>query len=157
MSNRRITASWTVLKAAAREGSGTTRVELQSAVRDFNKLLREMGGDGISRLTSAFEAAAEVNEILGPDEHFDYLPTSGRTGGPQHAPIQGTIMSVTSEGDRTTTRIDAVPRSQDAMRLYAPEGVVSTPTDDDAGRRAAEQFAKAVKDGSSVEVSEAWT
>lgn len=113
----------------------------------------EAGG----RLDTPRDAADRLSNIgtflASRDAYFSYPATTHEQGGPSPPAAPGSVMSV-ARGDGTVeSRIDVVPRDEEAMERYGPEFVLQ-PTEGEAGESAAQRLQEALGEGKAVEIDE---
>lgn len=89
--------------------------------------------------------------LAGRDDFFTYPGAFHETheDGPPVTP--GTVMSFEKSDGDITSRIDIVPRDEQAMELYGPQFSVRG-TDDEAGELAAQRLREALHEGAAVEI-----
>lgn len=104
-------------------------------------------GDALDRLLNIGGALA------GNDAYFMYpaaLHEPERAGPPV---TPGTVMSFLKSDGRVVSRIEVVPRDDEAMELYGPQFSVRG-TDDAAGELAAQRLREALSEGKTVEIEQ---
>ncbi len=113
----------------------------------------EAGG----RLDDAEDAVDRLSNIgaflAGNDAYFSYPATTHEEGGPAPALTPGAIMSFAKGDGKVRSRVDVVPRDDEAMERYGPEFVLQ-PSEGEVGERAAERLQEALLEGTEVEIDE---
>jgi hypothetical protein len=137
------------------EGERVARTFFEDPELDKERLYQAIRAkDVLDNAEDALDRLQPVGAFLrGHDAYFSYSATTHETGqaGPPLTP--GTVMSLFQAEGGLTSRIDAVPRDEEALERYAPEVVVQS-TPDEKGARAAELLQAALKSGEPVEISE---
>lgn len=152
--DRRIQRAAAILRAGAEAGNAKAVDALRNAADSLKLAVAEVTGRQVSHLHTALEQLADVGGLVAQgDAHFDYLPTTSRTGGPMHDVATGSVMSYSEIRGTVTSRIDVIPRDTEALERYGPE-VTLLPTAGEAGERAARLLNEALQEGRSVEITE---
>jgi hypothetical protein len=143
-----------VLRAGAEEGNPKAVDELREAANVLSQAVERATGQAVSRLHSALDGLASAGTAIAQgDAHFDYLATTGPTGGPSHEVAKGAVMTYSETHGSVTSRIDVIPRDDEALERYGPKVSLSL-ADGEAGVRAAALLNDALRDGRSVEITE---
>lgn len=101
----------------------------------------------------ALDRALNLGRFLsGQDAYFSYPGATHEVSGPGPPVTPGTVMSLSKSDGKVASRVDIVPRDEEAMERYGPQFQVR-PTDDDAGRAAAERLHEALREGTFVEIA----
>ncbi len=153
-SSRRVATALTVLGSAARSGDATATEGLRAAARELETGFKAATGQRILRPDSVLAQLKDQAEYLrGIDEAFSYPLAMYESQGPRPPLTPGTVMSMMANEDGFTSRIDVVPKSDDAMERYGPSFTLTT-TDDEAGNAAKELLDEALNEGIAVEINE---
>ena len=120
-------------------GQGVAHTFFEDPALDKERMARAFRAQGpLDTTGDALERMLPVGDFLRrEDAYFFYPATTHQTGGPAPPPTPGTVMSVAHIEGSTTSRVDAVPRDEEALERYGPEITLRT-TADEAGERAAE-------------------
>lgn len=143
------------LLTSSPEGERVARNFFEDVELDKENINRAIEVSG--RLDTPEDALDRLSNVGGylasSDAYFSYPSSIQETDGPGHTPAKGSVMSFSSTEDQVTSRIDIVPRDEEAMERYGPEFRVSA-TDDEVGRAAAERLVEALREGKEVEIGE---
>lgn len=138
----------------AKEGDSLVRAEFDR----LEHVVRESASGSQPRDThDVFEHLESVGDYLNKrDGYFSYPAVTHDTGGPAPPITPDAVVSFEQTSGINTSRIDAVPITDDAMRHYGPELVVR-PDKGPAGETAARLLRSALEDGATVEIGEGIT
>jgi hypothetical protein len=96
---------------------------------------------------SALHQLRDLSEVLKKgDSAFFYSTAMHAADAPAPGLTPGAVMALSETSDGVTSRIDVVPRDEDALERYGPQFSL-IPTDDEAGVRAATQLEEALRAG----------
>jgi len=130
------------------DGQSVARTFFEDPARDKEHMARAFRAQGpLDTAGDALDRMVPVGDFLRQeDAYFFYPATTHQTGGPAPPSTPGAVMSVAQIEERTTSRIDAVPRDAEALERYSPEITLRT-TADEAGERAAKLLQPAIERG----------
>ena len=135
------------------QGQRVARTFFEDAELDRENVYRAIEAGG--RLDTTEDAVDRLSNIGGflasKDAYFSYPATTHEAGGPVPPVTPGAVMSYAKGGEEITSRVDVVPRDQEAMELYGPEFVLE-PTEGAEGQRAAELLHRALSEGEPVAI-----
>lgn len=152
--NRRIRRALPVVTAAVKDGNEDAIAALRTAAMDLALGLQEATGREMQRVHSALSRLTDVGEFLHTSDEVFFYPGATHAADGQGPPVTpGSVMSISETIGRTTSRIDAVPKDEDALARYGPQFTLSA-TDDENGRRAAALLEQALLQGQSVTIAE---
>lgn len=146
------------LQARLRASEGGKRV-----AKDFFDdigLERERTNQAIEaagRLETPQDAAARLQNIGAflskADSYFAYPASVHDEGGSAPGVAAGAVMSYAESDGQVRSRVDIVPRDEEAMDRYGPEFALAA-QEGEAGRRAAERLQAALSRGEAVEIDD---
>lgn len=125
-------------------------VELQ---RERTNQAIEAGGR-LDNPEDALDRLANIGAFLASDDaYFSYPAATHEQGGPGPPVTPGAVMSFAKGDGKVQSRVDVVPRDEEAMERYGPEFVLE-PAEGEAGQRAAKRLQEALREGKDVEIDE---
>lgn len=146
------------LQARLRASEGGERVA--KGFFDDIGLERERSNQAIEaagRLETPQDAAARlqnIGEFLSKaDSYFAYPASVHDEGGSAPGVAAGAVMSYAESDGRVRSRVDIVPRDEEAMERYGPEFTLAA-QEGEAGQRAAERLQAALSRGEAVEIDD---
>ena len=126
-----------------------------SDAREIAKAIR--AGGELASTENALDRASAVGEYFqAHDPYFSYQIGQRETGGPRATSPPGTVVSFERVGERSTERIDALPRSSDALDLYGPAGTLRF-SRDPRGEAALRSFRRFLAEGGELDLEEGVT
>ena len=152
--SRRLRQAIAVVAAGVQAGDEDALSAVREAAGVLTGEFGQVTGRSVNRLQSALAVLADIGEFLRTsDESFFYPAATHPTDGPSPPETPGTVMSVSTAMGAVTSRIDVVPRDQDALARYGPQFTLSA-TQDESGERAAALLGDALRHGRPVEIDE---
>jgi hypothetical protein len=137
------------------EGQRVARTFFDDVALDRENTYRAIEAGG--RLDTPMDALDRLSNIggflAGKDAYFSYPSATHEAEGPSPPVTPGSVMSVGTIDRDVASRIDMVPRDEEAMERYGPRFVLQ-PTDSEEGMRAAERLQQALREGQAVEIEE---
>lgn len=134
-------------------GQRVARTFFDDAEMDRERTYQAIEAGGrLEKPEDAIDRAANLGSFLaGHDAYFSYPMASHEQGGPAPATTPGSVMSFAKGNGQVVSRVDVVPRDDEAMERYGPEFVLE-PSEGEAGQRAIEQLNEALREGKGVEI-----
>ena len=147
---------WTEKELLARlngspEGERVARTFFEDPELDKEQLNLAIRARGVlDTAEDALDRMLPVGAFLrGHDAYFSYPGATHETGQPGPPLTPGTVMSPSKVEGSVTSRIDAVPRDQEALERYAHEVLLQS-TPDEKGARAAQLLQAALNSGERI-------
>ena len=130
------------------EGERVARTFFEDPELDKEQLNLAIRARGVlDTAEDALDRMLPVGAFLrGHDAYFSYPGATHETGQPGPPLTPGTVMSLLKVEGSVTSRIDAVPRGQEALERYAHEVLLQS-TPDEKGARAAQLLQAALNSG----------
>jgi hypothetical protein len=111
----------------------------------------EAGGK-VETVPDVMDRMTNLGEVLATkDSYFSYPGVTHEVGEPHPPPTPGAVMSVETYTETQATRVDVVPRHEDAMEEYGPAFTLH-PVEGPEGERAHKLLQEALREGTEVEI-----